>query len=89
MILPFDSFTETSIDRLLLQSAAMSSFVLRQDYNELAKTVHSLSGYLTTVFLATRLWAKVTKCKGLWRDDYICKYYPGLGSSHLSSTRTT
>lgn len=49
----------------------MSSFVLRQDYNELAKSVHSISGAITTVFLFTRLWAKTNKFSGLWRDDYI------------------
>lgn len=60
----------------------MSSFVLRQDYNELAKTVHSISGSITTVFLVTRLWAKTTKYRGLWRDDYICEYYSPIHLGH-------
>lgn len=45
----------------------------RSDYAELAKVVHSVSASLTTVFLSTRLWARKTKHKGLWWDDYICK----------------
>lgn len=46
--------------------------MLRPGYAELAKTVHSISGSITTVFLFTRLWARSRKHGGLWRDDYIC-----------------
>lgn len=51
----------------------MDSVHTRSDYAELAKVVHSVSASLTTIFLSTRLWARKTKHKGLWWDDYICK----------------
>ncbi|KUI73283.1 hypothetical protein VM1G_09111 [Cytospora mali] len=49
----------------------MDSFMMRSGYAELAKTVHSTFGSLTTVFLFTRLWARSTQYKGLWWDDYL------------------
>ncbi|KAI7780649.1 hypothetical protein LA080_015808 [Diaporthe eres] len=49
----------------------VAPFVLRSGYVELAKVVHSTCGSLTTVFLFTRLWARVQHYHGLWRDDYI------------------
>ncbi|KAJ0114817.1 hypothetical protein J7T55_004559 [Diaporthe amygdali] len=49
----------------------VSPFVLRSGYIELAKVVHSTCGSLTTVFLFTRLWARVQHYHGLWRDDYV------------------
>lgn len=54
-------------------SVMMDSFMMRPDYAELAKTVHSTFGSLTTVFLFTRLWARSTQYKGLWWDDYLRK----------------
>ncbi|KAH8775235.1 hypothetical protein F5883DRAFT_518672 [Diaporthe sp. PMI_573] len=50
---------------------SVAPFVLRSGYVELAKVVHSTCGSLTTVFLFTRLWARVQHHHGLWRDDYI------------------
>ncbi|KAK7704430.1 hypothetical protein SLS64_008617 [Diaporthe eres] len=50
---------------------SVAPFVLRSGYVELAKVVHSTCGSLTTVFLFTRLWARVQHYHGLWRDDYI------------------
>ncbi|ROV98073.1 hypothetical protein VMCG_07010 [Cytospora schulzeri] len=49
------------LDSLMLQSGA----------DELAKTVHSISASVTTVFLFTRIWARTTHYQGLWWDDYI------------------
>lgn len=57
----------------LIDPIEMSSFVLQPGYAELAKTVHSISGSVTTCFLFTRLWARSTRLNGLWRDDYIRK----------------
>lgn len=55
----------------------VAPFVLRSGYVELAKVVHSTCGSLTTVFLFTRLWARVQHYHGLWRDDYIREsHYP-------------
>ncbi|KAF3765049.1 hypothetical protein M406DRAFT_107000 [Cryphonectria parasitica EP155] len=50
---------------------APPAFMYRSDYRELAKSVYSASASITTVFLFTRLWARSTKYKGLWWDDYI------------------
>ncbi|KAK7741780.1 hypothetical protein SLS53_004844 [Cytospora paraplurivora] len=48
-----------------------ASFMLRSGADGLAKTVHSVSASVTTVFLFTRIWARATYYKGLWWDDYI------------------
>lgn len=48
----------------------MDHFMVRPGGAELAKTVHSISGSITTVSLFTRLWARKQQ-KGLWWDDYI------------------
>lgn len=45
--------------------------MLRSDYAEMAKAVHSACAAISTVFLSIRLWARKTQAKGLWWDDYL------------------
>lgn len=48
--------------------------MLRSDYAEMAKAVHSACAAISTVFLSIRIWARKTQAKGLWWDDYLRMY---------------
>lgn len=48
----------------------IESLMLRSDYVQMAKAVHSACGSISTVFLTVRLWAR-KKNNGLWWDDYL------------------
>lgn len=60
--------------------------MLRSDYAEMAKAVHSACAAISTVFLSIRLWARKTQAKGLWRDDYLRTYMFPRSNSHQKYT---
>lgn len=48
------------------------TFMLRSDYAEKARAVHSACGAMSTVFLSIRLWARKAHAKGLWWVEVHC-----------------